>query len=59
MKVCWANGKNKKTLTRIQKRVILYSLWYKKLREQGHSIHNRISWAIYNSAYFNTDGKYK
>jgi hypothetical protein len=51
--------KIKKTLTRIQKRVILYSLWYKKLREQGHSIHNRISWAIYNSAYFNTDGKYK
>lgn len=43
----------------MKNRVILFSQWYKKLRVQDHKIHNSISWAIYNSAYFNTDGKYK
>jgi hypothetical protein len=48
----------------MKKRVILYSQWYKKLRKQEHKIHNSISWAsiswaIYNSAYYDIDGKYK
>lgn len=59
MKVYQANGKSKKLLTRMKKRVILYTQWYKKLRAQDHKIHNSISWAIYNSAYYDTNGKYK
>jgi hypothetical protein len=53
------NGKSKKLLTIMKKRVILYSQWYKKLRKQEHKMHNSISWAIYNSAYYDIDGKYK
>ena len=43
----------------MKNRVILFSQWYKKLRAQDHKIHNSISWAIYNSAYYDTNGKYK